>query len=42
MATHYEDKEYVLDTGLKEIEESTATLEQIAEYKIHKRNETKV
>ena len=38
----YEDKEYVLDKELKEIDESTATPEQIVEYKAHEMDTTKV
>ena len=42
MAISYEDKEYVLDNEIKEIDEATATLEQIVEYKTHERDATKV
>ena len=42
MVIRFEDKEYVLDKELKEIDESTATLEQIAEFKTHERDTTKV
>ena len=41
MVTRYEDKEYVLDEELKELE-PTATLEEIAEYQAHERDATKV
>ena len=42
MAIHYEEKEYVLDKELKEIDEETATLEQLAEYRAHGKDATKV
>ena len=38
----YEDKEYVLDKELKEIDESTATPEPIIEYMAHERDTTRV
>ncbi|CAH1423792.1 unnamed protein product [Lactuca virosa] len=42
MVTRYEDKEYVLDKELKELDESTATPEEVAEYQAHERDATKV
>ena len=42
MITRYEDKEYVLDKELKEIDESTATPQEIAEFRAHERDATKV
>ena len=42
MVTRYEDKEYVLDKELKEIDEATATPEEVAEYRIHEKDTTKV
>ena len=42
MAILYEDKEYVLDKQLKEIDESTATTKQIVEYKAHEMDTTNV
>ena len=42
MVTRYEDKEYVLDRELKEIDESTATPEEIAAFQAHERDATKV
>ena len=42
MITRYEDKEYVLDKELKEINESTATPQEIAEFRAHERDATKV
>ena len=41
MVTRYEDKEFVLDKELKELESST-TLEEIPEYQAHERDVTKV
>ena len=38
----YEDKEYVIDKDLKEIDEQTATPEQIEEYRVHERDASKV
>ena len=35
MAIRYEEKEYVLDKELKEIDEETAPLEQLVEYRAH-------
>ncbi|KAL7585481.1 hypothetical protein Lser_V15G45906 [Lactuca serriola] len=40
MVTRYEDKEYVLDKELKEINEETATPEEITEYRAHKKDAT--
>ena len=37
MVTRYEDKEYVLDKELKELDESTATPEEIVEFRTHER-----
>ncbi|KAL7611006.1 hypothetical protein Lser_V15G13097 [Lactuca serriola] len=42
MVTRYEEKEYVLDKELKEIDESTATLQEIADFRAHERDATKV
>ena len=42
MVTRYEDKEYVLDKELKELDESTVTPEKIAEFRTHERDATKV
>ena len=42
MLTRYEDREYVLDKELKVIDESSATLEEIAEYTTHEKDPTKV
>ena len=42
MITRYEDKEYVLDKELKEIDESTATPQEIADFEAHERDATKV
>lgn len=42
MLTHYEDKEYVLEKELKEIDESTATPEEIADFRAHEKDATKV
>ena len=42
MVTRYEDKEYVLDKELKEIDESTATPQEIADFQTHERDATKV
>ncbi|CAH1435647.1 unnamed protein product [Lactuca virosa] len=42
MVTRYEDKEYVLDKELKELDETTATPEEVAEYMTHERDATKV
>ena len=42
MVTRYEVKEYVLDKELKEIDEATATPEEVAEYKTHEKDATKV
>ena len=42
MVTRYEDKEYVLDKELKELDESSATPKEIAEYQAHERDATKV
>lgn len=42
MVTRYEDKEYVLDKELKEVNINTTTPEEIASYEAHKRDETKV
>ena len=42
MATHYEDKEFVLDTELKENDVTTATPGQIAEHTTYERDATKV
>lgn len=42
MITRYEDKEYVLDKELKEIDETTATPQEIAEFRAHERDATKV
>ena len=42
MITRYEDKEYVLDKELKEIDESTATPQEIVEFRAHERDATKV
>ena len=37
MITRYEDKEYVLDKELKEIDETTATPQEIADFQAHER-----
>ena len=42
MVTCYEDKEYVLDKELKEIDESTATPKEITDFRAHERDATKV
>ena len=42
MVTRYKDKEYVLDKELKELDESTATPLQIADFRAHERDTTKV
>ena len=42
MITRYEDKEYVLDKELKEIDETTATPQEIADFRAHERDATKV
>ena len=42
MALHFEDKEYVLDKELNKINESKSTPEEIAEYKAHCKDATKV
>ncbi|CAH1442429.1 unnamed protein product [Lactuca virosa] len=42
MVTRYEDKEYVLDKELKEIDEATATPREIADFRAHERDATKV
>ena len=42
MALRYEDKEYVIDKEPKDIDEQTATPEQIEEYRVHERDTTKV
>ncbi|KAL7582212.1 hypothetical protein Lser_V15G44680 [Lactuca serriola] len=42
MITRYEDKEYVLDKELKEIDETTATPQEIADFHAHERDATKV
>ena len=42
MITRYEDKEYVLDKELKEIDETTATPQEIADFQAHERDATKV
>ncbi|CAH1418453.1 unnamed protein product [Lactuca virosa] len=42
MVTRYEDKEYVLDKELKEIDESSATPLEIADFRTHERDATKV
>nr|KAJ0214793.1 hypothetical protein LSAT_V11C400212970 [Lactuca sativa] len=42
MVTRCEDKEYVLDKELKEIDESSATPEEIAEFRTHEKDATKV
>ena len=42
MVTRYEEKEYDLDKELKDIDESTATPEEIVEFHTHERDATKV
>ena len=42
MALRYEDKEYVLEKPLNEIDESKATTEEITEYGVHYKDATKV
>ena len=42
MALRYEEKEYVLDKQLNEIDEAKSTPEHIVEYKAHKKDKTKV
>ena len=42
MVTRYADKEYVIDKELNEIDESSATPEEIAEYRTHDKDDTKV
>ena len=42
MITRYEDKEYVLDKELKEIDETTATPQEITDFQAHERDATKV
>ena len=42
MVTRYEDKEYVLNKELKELDETTATPEEIAKFRTHERDATKV
>ena len=42
MITRYEDKEYVLDKELKEIDETTTTPQKIADFQAHERDATKV
>lgn len=42
MALRFDDKEYVLDKELNEIDESKSTTEEIAEYKAHCMDVTKV
>ena len=41
MVTHYEDKEYVLDEKLKEININTASAKEIAVFEAHERDATK-
>ena len=42
MVTHYEDKEFFLDKELKEIDESSATPEEIVKFRAHEKDATKV
>ncbi|XP_023768339.1 uncharacterized protein LOC111916919 [Lactuca sativa] len=42
MSLRFEDKEYVLEKELNEIDESKATPEEIAEYRTHYKDATKV
>ena len=42
MVTRYEDKEYVFDKEPKEIDEYSATPEEIADIRTHERDATKV
>ena len=42
MVTRYEDKEYALNKELKEIDESTTTPQEIADFRTHERDATKV
>ena len=42
MITRYEDKEYVLDKELKENDETPATPQEIADFRSHERDATKV
>ncbi|CAH1436469.1 unnamed protein product [Lactuca virosa] len=42
MVTRYEYKEYVIDKEQKEIDESTATPQEIADFRTHERDATKV
>ena len=42
MVTRYEDKEYVLDKELKEVNINTATPKEIAAFEAHERDATKV
>ncbi|KAL7601099.1 hypothetical protein Lser_V15G26807 [Lactuca serriola] len=42
MAFRYEEKEYVIDEKLKEIDETKASTEEIAEYRDHEKDATKV
>ncbi|KAL7583171.1 hypothetical protein Lser_V15G43643 [Lactuca serriola] len=41
MVTRYEDKEYVLDKEIKEVDKATATPEEIFEYRAHEKDTTK-
>ena len=42
MVTRYEDKEYVIDKELKEIDETIVTPEVVTEYRAHEKDATKV
>ena len=42
MALQYEEKEYILDKQLNEIDDTKSTPEKIAKYKAHEKGTTKV
>lgn len=42
MVIRYEENKYVLNKELKEIDEETGTPEQLAEYRAHEKDATKV